>query len=79
MRRNNSHNQDENNEMNAASKRSFAMQALLIDKKIITTNEISEKIDEIGKRSPADGARVVARAWMDSQFKKRLLKDARSI
>src|SRR5262249_14879845 len=28
-------------------------------------------------RSPADGARIVARAWVDPEFKQRLLEDAR--
>src|ERR1700748_3524586 len=29
-------------------------------------------------RTPADGARLVARAWVDPEFKRRLLADARS-
>src|SRR5262249_8704271 len=29
-------------------------------------------------RSPADGARIVARAWVDPEFKQRLLADARA-
>ena len=37
-----------------------------------------ERIDWLVSRSPADGARLVARAWVDPDFKQRLLSDARS-
>ena len=33
-------------------------------------------MEQIDARSPADGARVVARAWTDPDFKNRLLEDA---
>ncbi len=35
-------------------------------------------IDWLVSRTPADGARLVARAWVDPQFKGRLLADARA-
>ena len=34
-------------------------------------------MDWLVSRSPADGARLVARAWVDPEFKERLLADAR--
>ena len=34
-------------------------------------------IDWLVSRTPADGARLVARAWVDEDFKQRLLADAR--
>ena len=36
------------------------------------------RIDWLVSRSPADGARLVARAWVDPAFKERLLADARA-
>jgi nitrile hydratase subunit alpha len=40
--------------------------------------EIRAGIDWLVSRTPADGARLVARAWVDPEFKRRLLADARS-
>ncbi len=37
-----------------------------------------KRIDWLVSRSPADGARLVARAWVDPEFKERLLEDARA-
>jgi nitrile hydratase len=53
----------------------IAVRELLIDKGIVTASEVSQTIDAMDKRSPADGARVVARAWVDPAFKARLLSN----
>ena len=55
-----------------------ALRRLLIDKSILTNAEIAAQIDLIDSRSPALGAKVVARAWTDAQFKARLLADCRA-
>ena len=60
------------------AKRSLALQELLVEKGIIGEGDIQRVVDAMGARSPADGARVVARAWVDPGFKERLLSDARS-
>ena len=54
-----------------------AVRSLLIEKGVITPQEITAAIDLMDSRSPALGAKVVARAWVDPAFKKRLLKDTR--
>ena len=54
----------------------IAVRELLIDKGITTAAEISAQIDAMDSRSPANGAKVVARAWTDTEFKARLLQDA---
>ncbi|WP_226782570.1 nitrile hydratase subunit alpha [Oceaniglobus trochenteri] len=54
----------------------IAMRELLIEKGVTTTAEIAAQIDAMDARSPADGARVVARAWCDPAFRQRLLADA---
>ena len=52
-----------------------AVADLLIAKGIITGEELRRTLEIIDSKSPADGARVVARAWVDAAFKKRLLID----
>ncbi len=53
----------------------IAMRELLIEKGETTAAEIARQVDVMDARSPADGAKVVARAWVDPAFKARLLND----
>jgi nitrile hydratase len=53
----------------------IALRELLIDKGVITAREIEDKIEEWDGKVPENGAKVVARAWVDPAFKKRLLAD----
>ena len=52
-----------------------AVADLLIDKEIITGEELRAMLESIDSRSPAAGARMVARAWLDPEFKARMLAD----
>lgn len=52
-----------------------AVEELLIEKGIITPDEMRRQIEVIDSREPAIGARLVARAWTDPAFKERLLDD----
>jgi nitrile hydratase len=61
-----------------AAARARALEQLLIEKRAISREDVRERIDWLVSRSPADGARLVARAWVDPAFKQRLLADARS-
>lgn len=54
----------------------LAVGELLIEKGVFTGDDFRRKLEDIDSRSPADGARVVARAWTDPAFKGRLLADA---
>ncbi len=54
----------------------IAIRELLIEKGETTAKEIARQIDAMDARSPADGAKVVARAWTDPDFKALLLRDA---
>jgi nitrile hydratase subunit alpha len=54
-----------------------ALRLLLIEKGIVTPDEIARQIDLMDSRSPSLGAKVVARAWLDPAFKARLMADAR--
>ena len=50
-----------------------AIKELLIEKGVITSADIRKTLEFMDTRTPALGAKVVARAWIDSEFKKRLL------
>lgn len=54
-----------------------ALEALLIEKGVLST-EVVDRVAEIYEREvgPQLGAKVVARAWSDPEFKQRLLDDA---
>lgn len=54
----------------------IAMRELLIEKGITTKLEIMHAIDKMDSRSPADGAKVVAKSWVDPDFHQRLMADA---
>jgi nitrile hydratase len=60
-----------------AAARVRALEELLVEKGVITREDVRRRIDWLVSRSPADGARLVARAWVDPEFKQRLLADAR--
>ncbi|UWQ98280.1 nitrile hydratase subunit alpha [Rhodobacteraceae bacterium S2214] len=53
----------------------IAIREILIDKGVTTPAEIATQIEAMDARSPADGAAVVARAWVDPAFRERLLAD----
>jgi nitrile hydratase len=55
-----------------------AIEALLLEKGVLTEPEVQDRISYMEARSPANGARLVARAWMDEGFKELLLSDAKS-
>ncbi len=53
----------------------IAVRELLIEKGVTTAEEIGRAVERMDARSPAMGARVVARAWTDPAYKARLLAD----
>ena len=70
----NGHSHGENAEY--YSKRAQAMQVLLIEKGVCTLDDILTMADKIDSRSPEDGAKILAHAWVDPEYKKRLLANA---
>lgn len=57
---------------------SRAMQELLEARGVISAEQIRRRIELFEEDFPYRGGRVVARAWTDAAFKKRLLEDGRS-
>lgn len=53
----------------------IALRELLIEKGIVTADDVRAAVEAMDARTPAQGARVVARAWTDPGYKARLLKD----
>jgi nitrile hydratase subunit alpha len=60
------------------ARRIRAIEALLIEKGVLTKEDVRRQIEYMEARSPANGARLVAQAWTDSDFKSRLLSDTKA-
>jgi nitrile hydratase subunit alpha len=69
---------EDREELTYYEKRAWAIQSLLVEKGIITADEVRRQIEVVDSRTPADGAKVIARAWVDPAFKARLLHDAKA-
>lgn len=52
-----------------------AIKELLIEKGVCSADEVRAAIEKRDSITPANGAKVVARAWADPEYKKRLLAD----
>ena len=52
-----------------------AIRELLIEKGVLTADEVRAALEFLDSRTPALGAKLVARAWADADFKARLLAD----
>lgn len=53
----------------------ISIRELLVEKGLIGPAEIREQIEVLDSRSPALGSMLVAKAWLDPEFKARLLAD----
>jgi nitrile hydratase subunit alpha len=53
----------------------LALKELLIEKGVFTADEVRKAIEWRDSITPAMGAKIVARAWTDPAYKKRLLAD----
>jgi nitrile hydratase len=62
-------------ELSHYAKRIYAIRELLVEKGVITEKDIQCQIEYQEARTPANGAKLVARAWTDLAFKARLIAD----
>jgi nitrile hydratase alpha subunit len=53
----------------------LAMRDLLVEKGVLTADQIRRGLETLDSWQPSRGAEIVARAWSDPEFKKRLLAD----
>jgi len=54
-------------ELSPSEQRIDAIAELLVEHGILTADEIRRQIENMDSRTPAQGARIVARAWVDPQ------------
>ena len=52
-----------------------AVAELMMDKGYFNADDMRRTLEVIDSKSPAEGARMIARAWLDPEFKARLLED----
>ncbi len=52
-----------------------AVAELLIDKEVFSADDMRRTLEVIDSKSPAEGARMIARAWLDPDFKARMMED----
>jgi nitrile hydratase len=52
-----------------------SLRELLVEKGILTEEAIGEEVAAMRSRTPARGAQVVARAWVDASYRQRLLEN----
>ena len=65
-------------ELTHYEKRVYAIQSLLVEKGVVTADEVRRAVEDMDARTPALGAKVVARAWVDPAFKARVLANAKA-
>lgn len=54
---------------------SIALKELLIEKGVVTAAQVRQFIEKRDSITPANGAKVVARAWLDPAYRERLFED----
>jgi len=65
-------------ELSAIARRVYAIRELLLEKGVLTEHDIRCQIEYQEARSPANGAKIVARAWVDAAYKARLMDDPKA-
>jgi len=65
-------------ELSPIARRIYAIRELLLEKGVLTEKDIRCQIEYQEARSPANGAKLVARAWIDPAFKRRLIADPKA-
>src|SRR5512146_2622833 len=53
----------------------IAVRELLIDKGIVTADEVRRQVEDMDGRNAGRGARMVARGWVDPAYQRRMLDD----
>lgn len=59
-------------------KRAAAIEKLLIEKGVLSPEDIRRQIEMMDSKNPEGGARVVAKAWTDPEYRALVFKDARA-
>src|SRR5881396_1340429 len=71
------HAREHDRPLSGPALRAKALESLLVEKGLVDPKALDELIDTYEtKVGPRNGARIVARAWVDPAYRKRLLEDA---
>jgi nitrile hydratase len=70
--------EDDDVELGAGEAKFLALKSLLIDKGLLTADEIRRRHEINDRGTPHQGARMVAKAWVDPAFKARMLRDGKA-
>ena len=65
-------------EPTAQALRATAIEALLVEKGVVTREEVTRVVEATREQTPEAGARVIARAWLDAGYRSRLFADAKA-
>ena len=77
MSRHDDHDPGGGSHLSDAELRVRALESLLVEKGYVDPQALDMLVETYEKKvGPRNGARVVAKAWLDEQFRKRLLEDA---
>jgi nitrile hydratase len=52
-----------------------SLRELLVEKGVVSEQAVSDAVEDMRRRGPETGARVVAKAWVDADFKRLLLEN----
>jgi nitrile hydratase len=56
----------------------MAVRELLVEKGIFTAADVTQQIEDMDARTPAQGARIVAKFWTDPKFRELALRDGKA-
>lgn len=62
-------------EITETQMREIALRELLIEKGVLSADQIRKQVEDWEQKTPALGAEIVARAWEEPDFKAKLLED----
>ena len=52
-----------------------SLRELLVEKGLVTEEQLASAVEDMRQRTPERGARVVAKAWVDADFKRKLIEN----
>jgi len=70
--------EDDDVALSEAEAKFLALKSLLIEKGVLTADEIRRRQEENERATPHQGARMVAKAWLDPAFKARMLANGKA-
>jgi antitoxin component of MazEF toxin-antitoxin module len=71
-------NEDDDVELTQHEAKFLALKAMLIEKGILTADEIRARLEKHESRSPEQAARMVAKSWVDPAFRARMITDPKA-